>query len=66
MYAQVHYNCERETCSLCSKFIYKHQTVVNLDSDDNFNTFDDSMCDTLNCANTILQSCCYNERVQQS
>ena len=122
MYAQVHYNCERETCSLCSKFIYKHQPVVvrssgtipdwicptcsrevfpcyddipnlsyvklkcvcfncrlsrgesgltlsfnlfNLDSDDNFNTFDDSMWDTLNCANTILQSCCYYERVNR-
>ena len=144
MYAQVHYNCERETCSLCSKFIYKHQPVVvcsmdgniyhgnclgfckntcfhiqsgtipdwicptssrevfpcyddipdlshvklkcvcfncrlsrgesgltlsfnlfNLDSDDNFNTFDDSMCDTLNCANTILQSCCYYEPVNR-
>ena len=131
-------NCDRETCSLCSKYIYKHQTVVvcsmdgniyhgkclgfckdtcfhiqsgtipdwicptcsrevfpfyddipdlsyvkcicyncrlfrgesgstlsfnpfNLDFDDNFNTFDDSMCDTLNCANTILQSCSYYE-----
>ena len=21
-------NCDRETCSLCSKFIYKHQPVV--------------------------------------
>ena len=135
-------NCERETCPLCSKFIYKHQPVVacsmdgniyhgnclgfckdtcfhiqsgiipdwicptcsrevfpcyddipdlshvkfvcfncrlsrgesgltlnfnpfNLDSDDNFNTFDDSMCDTLNCANTILQSCCYYEPVNR-
>ena len=135
-------NCERETCPLCSKFIYKHQPVVacsmdgniyhgnclgfckgtcfhiqsgtipdwicptcsrevfpcyddipdlshvkcvcfncrlsrgesgltlnfnpfNLDSDDNFNTFDDSMCDTLNCANTILQSCSYYEPVNR-
>ena len=135
-------NCERETCPLCSKFIYKHQSVVacsmdgniyhgnclgfckdtcfhiqsgtipdwicptcsrevfpcyddipdlshvkcvcfncrlsrgesgltlnfnpfNLDSDDNFNTFDDSMCDTLNCANTILQSCSYYEPVNR-
>ena len=33
----------------------------NLDFDDGFNTFDDSMCDTLNCANTILQSCSYYE-----
>ena len=33
----------------------------NLDFDDSFNTFDDSMCDTLNCANTILQSCSYYE-----
>ena len=135
-------NCERETCPLCSKFIYKHQPVVacsmdgniyhgnclgfckdtcfhiqsgtipdwicptcsrevfpcyddipdlshvkcvcfncrlsrgesgltlnfnpfNLDSDDNFNAFDDSMCDTLNCANTILQSCSYYEPVNR-
>ena len=131
-------NYDRETCSLCSKFIYKHQPVVvcsmdgniyhgkclgfckdtcfhiqsgtipdwmcptcsrevfpcyddipdlshvkcicyncrlsrgesgltqnfnpfNLDFDGNFNTFNDSMCDTLNCANTILQSCSYSE-----
>ena len=37
----------------------------NLDFDDSFNdsfnTFDDSMYDTLNCANTILQSCSYYE-----
>ena len=37
----------------------------NLDSDDNFNAFDDSMCDTLNCANTILQSCSYYELVNR-
>ena len=37
----------------------------NLDSDDNFNTFDDSMCNTLNCANTILQSCSYYEPVNR-
>ena len=35
MYAQVHYNCERETCSLCSKFIYKHQPVVVCSMDGN-------------------------------
>ena len=135
-------NCERETCSLCSKFIYKHQPVVvcsmdgniyhgnclsfckdtcfhiqsstipdwmcptcsrevfpcyddipdlshvkcicyncrlsrgesgptlnfdpfNLNFDDNFNTFDDSMCDTLNCANTVLQSCSYYNPVNK-
>ena len=135
-------NCERETCSLRSKFIYKHQPVVvcsmdgniyhgnclgfckdtcfhiqsgtipdwmcptcsrevfpcyddipdlsyvkcicyncrlsrgesgltlnfnpfNLNFDDNFNTFDDSMCDTLNCANTILQSCSYYNPVNE-
>ena len=28
-------NCERETCSLCSKFIYKHQPVVVCSMDDN-------------------------------
>ena len=131
-------NYDRETCSLCSKFVYKHQPVVvcsmdgkiyhgkclcfckdtcfhiqsgtipnwmcptcsrevfpcyddipdlshvkcicyncrlsrgesgltqnfnpfNLNFDGNFNTFNDSMCDTLNCANTILQSCSYCE-----
>ena len=37
----------------------------NLDSDDSFNAFDDSMCDTLNCANTILQSCSYYEPVNR-
>ena len=37
----------------------------NLDSDDNLNTFDDSMCDTLNCVNTILQFCCYYEPVNR-
>ena len=135
-------NCESETCSLCSKFIYKHQPVVvcsmdgniyhgnclgfckdtcfhiqsgkipdwmcptcsrevfpcyddipdlsyvkcicyncrlsrgesgltlnfnpfNLNFDDNFNTFDDSMCDTLNCANTILESCSYYNPVNK-
>ena len=28
-------NCERETCSLCSKFIYKHQPVVVCSMDGN-------------------------------
>ena len=37
----------------------------NLDSDVNFNTFDDSMCDTVNCVNTILKSCCYYEPVNR-
>ena len=37
----------------------------NLEFDDNFNTFDDSMCDTLNCANTILQSCSYYNPVNK-
>ena len=30
-------NCERETCSLCNKFIYKHQPVAvcSMDQDGN-------------------------------
>ena len=28
-------NCDRETCSLCSKYIYKHQPVVVCSMDGN-------------------------------
>ena len=37
----------------------------NLNFDDNFNSFDDSMCGTLNCANTVLQSCSYYKPVNR-
>ena len=56
------YNCRlsREESGLTLNF-----SPFNLNFDDNFNTFDDSMCDTLNCANTILQSCSYYNPVNK-
>ena len=57
-------------CVCCNRRLSRGESVLtssfnpfNLDFDDNFNSFDDSMCDMLNCANAILQSCSYYEPV---